>query len=185
MWIFTQWSCQLKEHSLTVITSGSDSPQVSGGVSCQPVSVLFSSVVLSQVTHVCVGEEVTGGDATDCLVDVHGCDLSGSPANPNVPKLGFWAWLNTHREICFRLPGTSVVGFRIFMTVCYRMLCWSFSSESMHSEVCYFSSSLLLLHNINGTKHTHKILSRQAQENLLMSKQSLKDATPWFLHANV
>lgn len=28
----------------------------------------------------CVGEEVTGGDATDRLVDVHGCDLSRSPA---------------------------------------------------------------------------------------------------------
>lgn len=52
---------------------------------CQlPVNVNSrrASVVLRQVTHVCVGEEVTGGDATDCLVDVHGCDLSWSPANP-------------------------------------------------------------------------------------------------------
>lgn len=46
-----------------------------------------ASVVLRQVTHVCVGEEVTGGDATDRLVDVHSCDLSWRPANPNVTKL--------------------------------------------------------------------------------------------------
>lgn len=35
----------------------------------------------------CVGEEVTGGDATDRLVDVHGCDLSGSPAKPRDYKV--------------------------------------------------------------------------------------------------
>lgn len=29
----------------------------------------------------CVGEKVAGGDAADCLVHVHGCDLSGSPGN--------------------------------------------------------------------------------------------------------
>lgn len=32
----------------------------------------------------CVSEEVTGGDAADRLVDVHGCDLSGSPVEDNV-----------------------------------------------------------------------------------------------------
>ena len=32
----------------------------------------------------CVGEEVTGGDATNRLVDVHGCDLSRSPAKHQV-----------------------------------------------------------------------------------------------------
>lgn len=42
-----------------------------------------ASVVLSQVTHVHVGEEVAGGDAADGLVDVHGCDLSGSSENPH------------------------------------------------------------------------------------------------------
>lgn len=57
----------------------------------------------------CVGEEVTGGDATDRLVDVHGCDLSRSPAKPNVTRLGFFEHGST-QEICFSLPGTSLVG---------------------------------------------------------------------------
>lgn len=48
-------------------------------------SVLISSAVLSQVPQVCVGQEITGGDAGDRLVDIHGCDFSGSPANDEVP----------------------------------------------------------------------------------------------------
>ena len=59
---------------------------------CQlPVNVTswLSSVVLYQVTHVCVGEEVTGGDAADRLVDVQGCNLSRCPENPNMSILGF------------------------------------------------------------------------------------------------
>lgn len=59
----------------------------------------YASVVLGQVTHVCVGEEVTGGDATDRLVDVHGCDLFWSPVNPSVT------------ELKFSLLGTSLLGF--------------------------------------------------------------------------
>ena len=43
----------------------------------------------------CVGEEVTGGDATDRLVDVHGCDLSWSPAK--VTKLEFSLRKTNHR----------------------------------------------------------------------------------------
>lgn len=47
----------------------------------------YASVVLSQGTHVCIGEEVTGGDAADCLVDVHGCDLSWSSAKTQSYKV--------------------------------------------------------------------------------------------------
>lgn len=42
-----------------------------------------ASVVLSQRAHVCVGQEVAGGDATDRLMDVHGRDLSRSSAEPH------------------------------------------------------------------------------------------------------
>lgn len=45
----------------------------------------------------CIGEEVTGWDATDRLMDVHGCNLSWSSANPKVTK--------------FSLPETSLAGF--------------------------------------------------------------------------
>lgn len=47
------------------------------------VKCCSASVVLFQVTHVCVGEEVTGGNATDRLVDVHGCDIPRCPENPH------------------------------------------------------------------------------------------------------
>lgn len=39
-----------------------------------------ASVVLSNGAHVCIGEEVAGGDATDRLMDVRGCDVSWSSA---------------------------------------------------------------------------------------------------------
>lgn len=69
-----------QQENLFVVARESDS--LSSVQVCQlPINARarFASVVLRQVTHVCVGEEVAGGDAADSLVDVHGCDLSRSP----------------------------------------------------------------------------------------------------------
>lgn len=49
----------------------------------------------------CIGEEVTGWDATDRLMDVHGCNLSWSSANPKIAKFSLPWHYSLVSEYCY------------------------------------------------------------------------------------